>query len=91
LFLTGGYHFGFLYSLGQSIVLYLFIYFWTVLILLMGVYSIISAIICLILQLPSVWGASFVFCFWVFILIPFNAITKHLWNFNFNSWPETKP
>jgi len=38
LFLTGGYHFGFLYSLGQSIVLYLFIYFWTVLILLMGVY-----------------------------------------------------
>ena len=27
--------------------------------------------------------------FWVFVLIPFNAITNHLWNLH--SWPEIKP
>ena len=44
------------------------------------VYSIILIIICLSLQLPFVWGSSLVSHFWVFVLIPFNARTNHLWN-----------
>ena len=34
-------------------------------------------------------GLSLAFRFGVFILIPFNAITDHLWNLF--SWPEIKP
>ena len=33
--------------------------------------------------LPFVWGTSFLSCFCVFVLIPFNAITNHLWNLHY--------
>ena len=53
------------------------------------VYSMILIIICLVLQLPFVWGSSLVSCFWIIVLISLNAITNHLWNPH--SWPEIKP
>ena len=53
------------------------------------VYSIILIIICLILQLPFVWGSSLVSHSWIFIFISLHAIKKHLENFC--SWPDIKP
>ena len=45
------------------------------------VYSIILIIICLILQLPFVWGSSLVSHSWIFIFISLHAIKNHLENF----------
>ena len=36
-------------------------------------------VLCLILYLPFVWDLHFVSCFSVFVLIPVNAGTNHLW------------
>ena len=53
-----------------------------------SVYS-ITLIICLILQLPFVWGSSLFSHFCIFVSISLNAIRNHLWNLC--SWPEIKP
>ena len=49
-------------------------------------FCIISIFICLILQLPFVWGSPLVSPFWIFILMLLNVITNHFWNLH--SWPD---
>ena len=48
-------------------------------------FCIISIFICLILQLPFVWGSPLVLLFLDIILMLLNVITNHFWNLH--SWP----
>ena len=88
-FLIGEYHFWFRLFTGS---IYRTLLSWTVLILLM---AITYACICHYFNyyLPDFVIAicvesSLVSHFWVFVLIPFNAITNHMWNLC--SWSEIK-
>ena len=82
---------GFIYLLDQTIVHY---YFCTVLVLLMCVYVCVYIFYYFSYYLPDFviaicLSASFVSHVCIFTLIPFNAITNHLWKFH--SRPEIKP